>query len=178
MNNLFEYLSSNSDYSDQLTCQCHILICTDTETFDGSKESALNVASARLKVKAWPLFRGTRNRAALQPGNTCLIYLAGKKDLAQHIFAIAEVSGKRDAKRQFKSIDSEDLLVNSPDQVLEFGQVDLVAPIPIRTFHGVLSFMNSSKWGAAFQGGCRKLSEEDAQILSAHISRKISTEFQ
>ena len=143
---------------------------------DDSKESALNVATERLKKGKWPLYRGTRNRKGMQEGDTCLFYLAGKEDLAQHIIAIAEVSSKRDSVRH-EQVDSEDLLIDSPDQILLLKNIDLIKPIPIRSFLGKLSFLSKKKWGAAFQGGCRKLTGGDAQILAEQIERRNIADF-
>jgi hypothetical protein len=148
----------------------YILICSDAVTFDDSTESAVNIATTRLKKGLWPLYKGTRNRIHLKRGDTCLIYLAGSSEWAQHLYAVARVATKRNRKT-FEVVDSEDLLVNAPDQVLELENISRIDPIPIRSFHGKLSFMSSAKWGAAFQGGCRRLSPEDKAILERHVVR-------
>ena len=152
----------------------YILICSDADTFDECKESALNVAMNRLQNGVWPLYKGTRNRKHIKEDDKCLIYLAVGGEWAQHIIASAHVKAKRNLKVS-EAVDSKDLLVNRPDQVLELGNIGLIEPIPIRCLLGKLSFLHSKMWGAAFQGGCRRVSPEDAELLEKHIVRKDSS---
>lgn len=146
----------------------YILICSDAECIDNDLRAAERVAKTRLKRGLWPLYRGTRNRKVLDKGDICLIYLAGGKKWAQHLYATAVVARKRDRKR-FETIDSEDLLMDAPDQVLELEDIFLIKPLSIRAFLGKLSFLKSSKWGASFQGGCRRVNLEDRALLESHI---------
>lgn len=149
----------------------YILICSDALALDDSKVSALQVALSRLSLGRWPLYLGTRNRRHITTGDVCLIYLAGRSHWAQHIVAVCEVRRKRVA-RSFEDIDSVELLTSPPSQILELKNINFLEPIPIRALHGKLSFLVSRKWGSAFQGGCRKLSDEDAAVLGSLIVKK------
>ena len=149
----------------------YILICSDALAFDDSKVSAVEVASSRLTLGRWPLYLGTRNRKHITTGDICLIYLAGCSDWSQHIVAVCEVGRKR-AARSFEEIDSNELLTSAPSQILELEKISFLEPISIRALHGKLSFLVSRKWGSAFQGGCRRLSGDDAAILESLIVKK------
>ncbi len=134
---------------------------------------AFNVAKARLSKKLWPIFSGTRNRKSIQEGDICFIYLAGKGDYSQHIFAKASVIEKLDWSRSKESIDDQDLLTDFPNMALRFENVEMIEPVPIRNLLSKLSFIPAStQWGSVFQGGCRKLNQDDANIILKQVNQK------
>jgi hypothetical protein len=53
----------------------------------GSEVSAFEVAHNRLSKSVWPIYKGTRNRFAIAPGDSILVYLGGHKRFSQTIIA-------------------------------------------------------------------------------------------
>ena len=149
-----------------------ILVCGDADSIRG-KVMAFDVAKARLRKKLWPIFTGTRNRKAIQKGDTCFIYLAGLGEHSQHIFAKTSVIEKLDWYHSKDNIDDQDLLINIPDMALRFEDVEMIEPVPIRKLLSKLSFIpDSPRWGSTFQGGCRKLNQDDADLIFKQITQK------
>ena len=150
-------------------CNYYILTCSDTEDIEGKRVPALKVAKARLKIHAWPLYKNTRNRRAICPGDICLIYLAGTSDYAQHLIAMADVGAVSDYSRMDDPGDDSILSMGVPTSILQFKKITLFdTPSPIRPLLEVLSFTNTDgrSWGGSLQGGCRHISYDDFRLIA------------
>lgn len=137
-----------------------LMIVTD----GAAKHSAFDVANRRLDQGLWPIYKGTRNRRAISPGDTILIYLGGSKAWSQSIIASARIKAVDEGgRRALPAIDKEEAQTEQPFKTLRLEQIDYFdEPLDIRPFVGKLTFLpNSPKWGAVLVGGCRKMTRED-----------------
>ena len=148
----------------------YLFICTDADSVIG-KSSAHDVAMGRLKKKMWPLYAGTRNRIAIKTGDQCLFYLAGKMQHSQHFIAHAEIEKKSDWKKSDGLVDGDNILSSIPQQVLLLAKIRFVEPVSIRSFLKDLSFIpiTNGNWGAAMQGGCKRMTREDYDIILSSV---------
>lgn len=129
------------------------------------KIPALDIVTNRLNSLVWPLYKGTSHKDKIVVGDKCLFYIGGEKDLRRHILAratVVEVLINNDL------IDDVDILTGLPEKRLVLGGLKyLDEPKDIRKILDKLSFIpNKTKyWGVALQGGCKKISAEDFQII-------------
>jgi len=146
----------------------YLLIGSDAQDVNNCLVSAYEICIRRLARNVWPLYRGTRNRNSIQPTDQCIIYLAGKSNFAQTIVAFAEVGKIRTPRKDEELFDGADVMTGLPASVIGFSNLD-VLPIPIR-MHSLLDFLdftptNPAKWGSAMQGGCRRITQHDFEII-------------
>lgn len=146
----------------------HYLL-TKREGFNagGRMISARQCATALLDVGVWPLWEHTRNRAAIRAGDQVAIYLAG--DGSSQIMATAEVLkvGQWDRKM---AATYPLMLDGTPVSVLHLHGVNVLEKsIPVRQCLNDLSFIRKGvvKWGVAFMGGCRALTQRDFAVLTS-----------
>jgi hypothetical protein len=98
--------------------------------------------------------------------------VGGSKAFRQSIIASAAVTSVDNVGHRVPRIDQESALSNAPHKILRLKQIRYLSPpIPIRPLIGKLSFLpNYSKtWGASLMGGCRRISNEDFELLSQAI---------
>ena len=148
-----------------------ILICGDAEDINGKRVPSEEVARFRLDQNKWGIYRHTRNRNSISVNDYCFFYLAGQKSANKQTFiASAQIKGIRDKLRN-ESIDSEDWLNDVPLKILELSNVKYFEPVSIKPLLKKLSFVNLklASWGGALQGGCRKLNEEDFNLIKRSI---------
>lgn len=74
-----------------------LLVGSDSRDIDDLHVAAHDICRRRLQKKVWPLYRSTRNRAAIGAGDECLIYLGGSGKEAQHVIAVATVDTVQEA---------------------------------------------------------------------------------
>jgi len=137
-----------------------LMIVTD----GAAKHSAFDLAKRRLDQGLWPIYKGTRNRRAMRPGDILLIYLGGSKGWSQSIVASATIESiDEGGRRALPSVDSESAQTDQPFKTLRLRDIEVFRePLNIRPFVGKLTFLpNSPKWGAVLVGGCRKMTKED-----------------
>lgn len=149
-----------------------IMIASDA----GSEVSAFEVASNRLIKSVWPIYKGTRNRYAIAPGDSILVYLGGHKRLSQTIIARATVKSIEDiGRRPPASIDPEAAQTSPPFKILHLIDVEqFKVPIKIRSLLGKLSFLpDSKKWGVSLVGGCRKIPADDFDFVESRRTETI-----
>ena len=147
-----------------------ILICTDTERVDGDFFPAIEVAMARMRKHAWPLYEHTKNRRRLGAGDNCIVYLAGDSAARQTVIATAEVLAIRPCTAHERALDDTSLLVDPPAHLVLLGAVrEFARPIPIAGLLTRLSFVpsNLAKWGSVMQGGCRRIPQHDFDLLTS-----------
>lgn len=143
-----------------------ILIAGDQESHCGLVRYADSIVRERLGSGLWPLFHGTRNRKCIEVQDRCLIYLGGRGPYGRHFIGSAVVEKiDRQAKEWGKR--ESDLLTDPAADALVLGEVArFPVPVPIKTRLGELSFVGKSKfWGVYLQGGCRRISENDFQMV-------------
>ena len=142
-----------------------IFVVNDSRDFDDRFVPAAELAELRLKHKKWPLYKNTRSRNQVQANDKCLIYLAGRGSKAQHFVAHAVVADV-DSTRGIESPDPDTMLTEAPVLVLSLSKVSkLNPPVGIKRILDQLSFIKSKKWGGALQGGCKKISQADFELI-------------
>lgn len=148
-----------------------VLVASDVEQDDAWEAiSAYDIATERLRSRQWPIYPRTRNRAVIGVGDECLIYLGGKGPHSQAIVGsatVADITRKRSwiepANRNLVDTVAFALTLKNP-KVFE-------TPVRVRPLLNQLTFVsNTAAWGGAFQGGCRKIQEEDYALLSGTTS--------
>jgi hypothetical protein len=145
-----------------------ILIASDITDFSGQKLTAEEATMNRLTNVIWPLYSGTRNRKMIKDGDKCLFYLAGANAKAQSFIGEADVVAIKRPKN-ITVLLSKLAVEQPPVEIIIFGAFSLYdEPKPIRPILDELSFIpkNRSRWGAAMQGGCRRISKEDYEVIA------------
>jgi hypothetical protein len=150
-----------------------LLITTDGETENGKRASARMIIDWRLDRGRWPIYSGTRHKRNMRPGDLLLFYQGGSRSGRQHIVArgrIAEIA----TPKLDDEFDPPWLLSGAADQALILDHVEvLTAPVPIRPLMGEISILPKLRyWGALLMGGCRKMTEEDYDLIIARSKRQ------
>jgi len=144
----------------------YIFTASDTELISGGNRPANRICRDRLKELRWPLYKRTFFRKHLKSNDICLFYIAGNKDFKHHIIAKAIVKNLTDSRGEL--VDDENLLSGIPYSEVFFKDVTyLDKPFNIKENLDLLSFIpsNKNKWGTAFQGGVKKISYADYQVI-------------
>lgn len=141
-----------------------LLIKREGFTKDGALLTPRESALSLLNVGLWPLWKFTRNRKAICAGDQVAVYLSGGRN--QTVIAKATVREvcawtKNHAFTYPLILDGEPCSVLHLNCIVLFDQ-----PKPVKPRLNRLSFFNGSpKWGVAFMGGTRALSQVDYQTL-------------
>ena len=144
----------------------YVLVVNDSEDLDGHRVPAIEVAKRWLSDNEWPMFKRTFNMKQIRAGDKCLVYLAGYNELSQHIVYKARVKAVIPPGNGARL---ESNLISEPAaSILKLEEIEqLNPPCPVREILPRLSFRpeNMTKWGRVFQGGCRKISESDYNMI-------------
>ena len=146
-----------------------IFIVTDREDVNGAPIDAYEIALARLQSNIWPLYKRTSHRKTVSRYDVCVIYVAGK-GLAAHTFiAQATVSSLSNHEGTWREPANRELLFQIPAMLITFKDVIMYeTPIDIYPLKAHLHFIGDTKfWGLHMQGGCKKISAEDFQLITA-----------
>lgn len=145
----------------------YIFTTVDADHISNSRKTpAIDIVVARLNKSVWPIYKGTKNRDKLTNGDMCLFYIGGYKKTSRHIIAKATIES---ISQSTQSVDHEDILTGVPyKHILLETVVFFESPISILSNLQQLSFIpkDSRYWGTTLQGGCRKISKNDFEILS------------
>ncbi|AGI71994.1 hypothetical protein OA238_c18890 [Octadecabacter arcticus 238] len=110
----------------------YLLVSSDTYDVNDAVTASYAIASERLKRKVWPLYRRTSFATKILHGDYCLIYTAGGKKISQCVVASARVHSVERGRRS-DLFEIEELLVDSPDRVINFETVNWFhKPISLR----------------------------------------------
>jgi len=146
-----------------------ILVCADSENAAGEPISAHALATQRLKQRKWPLYRNTRNRRHVSPGDQCLFYIGGKKENRQSIIGRAVVVSVEPWSHSKRSVDLPSFLDESPASVVHIENIDFfTSPLHILPLLDrlLLTARMMPRWGSALQGGCVRIQQCDFEILA------------
>ena len=149
-----------------------ILVCSTAENIHGKKISSYDIAISRLKKSAWPIYKRTPNKGVINEGDRCLIYLAGNASHSQSFIATAVV--KSIIPWSGPVLFDDDLLTDIPISTIQLQEVIISKPSSIKQYLSKLNFIKitSAGWGRSLQGGCRKISDLDYDIISNKIKIK------
>ncbi len=143
-----------------------VLIKREGLARDGRALSALESAKALVDGGVWPLWEHTRNRKSIGAGAKLAVYLAG------HGGKVIATACARDVTPWSASLARRYPLVldGVPGAAIHLQDVRMLpTPVQVRSRIGELSFLvgrNASKWGVAFMGGTRAVSEQDFRVLT------------
>jgi len=152
-----------------------MLIVNDAHSVSDTRVPAARVALHRLNRALWPLYKGTKNRNAITPGDKVVVYVAGEHKHRQTFLAYASVAAVESSGRRHATIDPEDLLTDAAYKVLRLRDVVfLQPPVEIRPLLGKLSFLRkTNRWGAALVGGCRSMTARDFRRVAPEASPRV-----
>lgn len=151
----------------------YLLICSDTYRLSGSREAALKVAERRLQKGMWPLYPRTFHAKQVSEKDKFYIYIAGHKEKVYHIVAEFTASAVR-GYRSNEWFESDDFFVDIPNRVIDIESFRVFEkPINLKSHVERLELTNfkSKNWGACMQGGCKRLSKKDSEILGLNKAK-------
>jgi predicted RNA-binding protein len=155
----------------------YILTASDGIDQFGDNVCAKRISQDRLEAGLWPMYKRTGHRKVIKPGDTFFIYLAGSKEGAQRIVALAQAKEMLHNPKISDSIRISLYPEQPIESVISLERIqNFITGVDIRGLLDKLSFIpvNKGKWGAAFQGGCRKISQKDYEIIKnlSELSRQ------
>lgn len=148
----------------------YLLIKSAGNDIKGATLTPLESATALLQTGIWPLWEHTRNRKAISKDDEVAIYLSGT-DLPR-VIAKAKIASIENWSASISKLYPLQL-DGQPYSVLMLTNIEFFKyPISVRHKLSQLSFINkaSPKWGVAFMGGTRSLSENDFKLLTNSMS--------
>lgn len=147
----------------------YVLIATDAQRLTRGTRAAYSVAADRLQRKVWPLYYRTSFARSIASGDVCYIYAAGSQRHRQSIVGRATVETVTDWSQQADWYEHDKLLTDTPEKIIHFSLGDLFEePVSIRPLLSKLDLTGrrDTAWGSFFQGGVKKLTEHDVQVLA------------
>lgn len=129
------------------------------------------VAEARLSAKVWPLYARTTFLNIIAAGDCCLIYAAGAGPNSQLFVGKTNVHSVKQVRANWV----EPLGVNATKFASKLLHLENVTiwrdPVAIKPLVTNLRFIkNKVYWGQALQGGCKRLSVEDFELICDAVS--------
>ena len=148
-------------------CNYYIFNSSNAKSLDGKNIAAYSVALARLRKKVWPLYQRTPFRNKISENDKCLIYISGSSGVfTQHFISNANIKGLKISGID-KLNEDEYMTYGVPSMYLNLENIAIYKnPINIRDYVNKLAFIgNKDNWGVYMQGGVRKISNEDYNLL-------------
>ncbi|PKG84386.1 hypothetical protein CXF85_08680 [Colwellia sp. 75C3] len=147
--------------------QYFLFITVDASHFELRKKlPAVEVINNRLNLRLWPIYQRTNHKDHISSGDKCLFYVGGTKELIRHVIASATIL---DVSVDNSLIDHEDYSVSLPYKKLILDTPNYFsAPVNLKDFLSNLSFVpkNTKYWGTSLQGGCKKITSNDYELLN------------
>jgi predicted RNA-binding protein len=145
----------------------YILTTTDAHhiAFERKKVDAFSIANTRLDKMKWPIYRRTSNKENIIPGDFCLIYIGGSKNLSKNIIAFSTVDQVIDDNTP---VDNLDILTDYPEKILSFKNIyRFEKPVSFKKLLNDLEFVSKNRkyWGVFLQGGCKKICDHDFNLI-------------
>ena len=145
-----------------------LLIVSDGFDFSNQKKSAFETMQLRLESLTWPIYQRTPNKDIIKSGDECLVYIAGKGLNSRHIvctFEVEEIDHKNISAKKTIEIDMANgtpIKYLVPKEIIFFDN-----PVYIPSLLSKLSFIKKNKqyWGAYLQGGCKKITPSDFNLI-------------
>lgn len=142
----------------------YMLIVSDMKDAICGNKSGFAIAKLRLADKEWPLFKKTLYKEKIEPGDLCLIYVAGKNENSKCFISAMTVSEVMSGPYEKDKINPEKKF----NKVLKFSETKIFEkPVQIKDIFDRLEFVKGyeAHWGRVLQGGCRKLSKNDYKLV-------------
>ena len=142
----------------------YLLTTTDNEKYDGGKVRAHEIATSRLSVGQWPIYRGTGHKKFLKLGDVCLFYIGGNGPSKHSVIASGEIKNISHKTRGWIE-PIQDIMSDLPDVILNLESVKFYhPPRNIQTLRFKLGFIGDKRfWGVYIQGGCRPCHAETSR---------------
>lgn len=147
-----------------MTASAFLLIASQAETLDGERILAECMAKRRLDAKLWGLYANTPHKRDIKPGDTLIIYLAGRGGM--RFFATAEAGEVSFKLRNYRG--DGDALTDPPVAVLALRNSRIFKEsVPIAKIKDRLTFIpkGHQKWGCVLQRGVKRISNSDADLI-------------
>ena len=146
-----------------------MLVASDPPLSRGGSGDAHGLTMHRLERRQWPIYERTRNRNAFVTGVRLCVYIAGNGPTGGLIVATATTRRVR-PWRSGTPIDPPIYATEVPYLVLELEDASPL-PVPVR-FRDVLPGLSCapadlSRWGPLLQGGSRRFSQADWELMFA-----------
>lgn len=144
----------------------YVLIKKSGSDINGANLSAWRCAERLLAAGLWPLWQHSRNRKAIVAGDKVAIYLAGTSEVMGRASVARKESWSISHRKAYPLV-----LEGTPESVLILHAVETFeCPIAVADRRSRLSFIRPglTKWGVAFMGGTRAVSETDFRVLTQH----------
>lgn len=137
----------------------YMLIAADIDQRRLTLPSAREVVATCVAAKTWGIGDRTHNRKSMKAGETVLLYASGIRKGGRAFLGIARIA-EGPVRREWLGFPLSIHL----DQIRIFR-----TPVPIGSVLKELSFWkrarNKTKWGAALQGGCRRIEPTDLDAV-------------
>lgn len=147
----------------------YITVTSDQIDLDENIVSANDILMRRIKNRIFPIYNSTGHKDKIQVNDLCYFYVAGKKYNKHHIlgsFRIKEII-LNNSNEEF-----EDVLSTIPYKNLLMDDIKLFPkPIYVKEIIQELEFIkNKVKWGIFFQGGFKKIGQNDMKFLESKVA--------
>ena len=146
-----------------------ITVTSDQIDLNEKIVSAHKIISRRIKRKKFPIYDATTYRDKIKVGDICYMYLAGQKENKHHILGSFKV---KEIILNERIVEFDDVLSSIPYKYLVMGDAKVFAkPLYVKAIIEELEFIkNKIKWGVFFQGGIRKIGENDMKLLERKVA--------
>ncbi|WP_409522348.1 hypothetical protein [Nitrincola sp. MINF-07-Sa-05] len=142
----------------------YLLVASTSESIDGKKIPAEEMARRRFEVGLWGLNANTPHKSEIKAGDDLIVYLAGIRGQA---FVAIATAGNVYFNAVNYSADG-DALSSPPAAVLELTDIrHFKRNVNIHEVKDRLGFIpkGTIKWGCVLQRGLKRLSQEDASLI-------------
>lgn len=136
--------------------QYFILLTSD------SGKPAQEILNQRLKSRTWEIYDKTNLRNQLEEKSKVIFYLAGSGPSSQHFVGEAMIDKIIYANSSYS--EEANTMIHS---TLHFDQItNYQEPVSVKKILKKLTFItNPAKYGTALNGGVRRISEKDYEVI-------------
>jgi hypothetical protein len=145
----------------------YVLVAMDGTGKYGELITAGDLVEFRLNVKQWPLYRKTRNRLSIVKDD-CLLFYCGGKKTGGLVVGFGYVNDIVPFTNHQSLQEFQITIGPTPELVIELKKVTVFpTPLPLKSIVTELECYptGSNKWGTILQGGCRKISDRDCELI-------------
>jgi len=149
----------------------HICILSDQYDHEGIRHSGEKIFYSLMQKGIWGLHSRTATRANIKPGDNLVFYLGGK-------YQIFLGMSKAISEAYFDKENSKDIFLDPETFKVNLSNIVIwEKPKPIRPLLRKLTFIkNVETWGPYLQGGIRKITEADFNVITQSEDYNTETE--
>jgi hypothetical protein len=146
----------------------YLLLASDGMDANGGSYPALKILRYRLSNKIWGMNKRTWHRNEIKKDDNVIFYVAGRGVMHGNIMARAVIKDVKYYSRVYNSTYSNDSFsVEIPEKIIILGGVEYFKKnVNLKSLLGKISFLPlKKKWGIYLQGGARKISNKDFELI-------------